>query len=137
MNAGHCPPLLVRGKDSILRLDAGGPVLGMLAAARYETGDVMVEAGDLLVVYSDGIVEASDAQDEEFGEERLITAIRWNRRTRPAEICESILASTKVFLGSGAPQDDQTLLIVRLEPRTDVARSQRRDRTSVTAAAYK
>jgi len=117
VNAGHCPPLLLRGQDRVLRLDVGGPVLGMLAAAHYESGEVMVEAGDLLVVYSDGIVEASDTQDQEFGEDRLITAIRRNWRRPPAEICESILASTKAFLGGEAPQDDQTLLIVRLEPQ--------------------
>jgi sigma-B regulation protein RsbU (phosphoserine phosphatase) len=137
VNAGHCPPVLVRGQDTILRLDAGGPVLGMLAAARYESGQIRVEAGDLLVVYSDGIVEASDAHDQEFGEERLIAEIGRNWRKPPAEICESILASTNDFLGSEAPQDDQTLLIVRLEPQTDAEKSPRRNHTTVTAAAYR
>ena len=97
VNAGHCPPVLLRGQDTILRLDAGGPVLGMFSAARYESGQVMVEAGELLVVYSDGIVEASDDHDQEFGEERLIAAIGRNWRKSPAEILRKHSGQHKGF----------------------------------------
>ena len=91
----------------------------------------MVGAGDLLVIYSDGIVEAADAHEQEFGEERLISVIERNWRKPPAEICESILASTESFVGREAPQDDQTLLIVRLEARPDVAKSEHRSSVSL------
>jgi phosphoserine phosphatase RsbU/P len=76
----------------------------------------MVEAGDLLVIYSDGIVEAADAHEQEFGDERLISVIERNWRNPPAEICESIVANVNAFIGSQAARDDQTLVIARLEP---------------------
>jgi hypothetical protein len=117
VNAGHCPALLIRGPAEILRLEAGGPVLGVLPGARYDYGSVTIRAGDLLVIFSDGIVEAADADEQEFGEERLISAIQRNWRKSPAEICEGILASVSAFIGRQAPQDDQTLVVARLEPR--------------------
>ncbi|MEO8128278.1 MAG: PP2C family protein-serine/threonine phosphatase, partial [Bryobacteraceae bacterium] len=72
VNAGHLPPLLVSqdelGELSVKRLDDGGPVLGLLPFARYRQGEVRVEPGDLLVMYSDGILEAQGTDEEEFGE---------------------------------------------------------------------
>ena len=118
VNAGHCPPLLVRGPAEVLRLEAGGPVLGVLPGARYEYGEVAVHPGDLLVIFSDGIIEAADADDEEFGEERLISVVQRNLREPAAEICNSILANVTGFLGRQAAQDDQTLVVARLQPVT-------------------
>lgn len=115
VNAGHCPPLLVRGDGDIRRLEAGGPVLGMLAGARYDYGEVIVEPGDLLVIFSDGIVEASNANEEEFGDERLISIMQNHRRDSPAEICSRVLANVNAFIGAQTSQDDQTLVIARLD----------------------
>ena len=118
INAGHCPALLMRGSGrpaEILRLERGGSVLGVLPGSRYECGEVMVEAGDLLVIFSDGIIEALDAQEQEFGEERLISVIKRNWHKPPAEICQVILANINAFVGNQVPQDDQTLVIARLE----------------------
>jgi hypothetical protein len=117
VNAGHCPPLLVRGTAEVLRLEAGGPVLGVLPDARYEYGEVIVQAGDLLVIFSDGIIEAADAHQQEFGEQRLISAIERTWFKSPFEICSSILANVNAFIGRQPPEDDQTLVIARLEPR--------------------
>ena len=88
----------------------------MLPAAQYEYGEVIVQAGDLLVIFSDGIVEAADAQQQEFGEERLISGIEHNWRKPATEICNSIFASVNAFTGTQPAQDDQTLVIARLEP---------------------
>jgi phosphoserine phosphatase RsbU/P len=77
INAGHWPPLLMRGGahlTEVLRLERAGPVLGIVPGVAYEQVEVAVETGDLLVVCSDGILEASDSQDQEFGEQRLIAA---------------------------------------------------------------
>jgi hypothetical protein len=115
VNAGHCPPLLVREDGEIRRLEAGGPVLGILAGARYDYGEVMVEAGELLVIFSDGIVEASNANEEEFGEDRLISTIQRQVRKPPADICNHILENVSAFIGTQTSQDDQTLVIARLE----------------------
>ena len=71
--------------------------------------------GDLLVVFSDGILEAANARDEEFGEAGVIAAVERNRDRAPGEICSAILADVKTFLGNELPQDDQTLLVVRLD----------------------
>jgi serine phosphatase RsbU (regulator of sigma subunit) len=119
VNAGHLPPLLIRdGVDTqeVIRLEEGGPVLGLLPGARYTQASVSIETGDLLVVFSDGILEAANELDQEFGEDGLIAAIARNRNKPPGEICAAILADVKSFLGKQLPQDDQTLLVVRLAP---------------------
>jgi serine phosphatase RsbU (regulator of sigma subunit) len=69
----------------------------------------------LLVVYSDGILEAANARDQEFGEERVIAAIERNASKPPDTICAAILADVRAFLGKELPQDDQTLLVARLD----------------------
>jgi hypothetical protein len=119
INAGHLPALLVRerfGRPDVWRLEqGGGPVLGVLPNASYKQAEVDIEAGDVLVVFSDGVSEATNAAGEEFGEEGIITAAQrvWDK---PAgDICDSILSDVRVFLGDLPPHDDQTLMVVRLE----------------------
>ena len=113
INAGHLPPLLIRQKE-VIRLDQGGPVLGLLPGARYAQADVQIEPGDLLIVYSDGILEAENAAGAEFGEAGVIAAVTRRLNQTPAEICTAVLSEVGVFLGTTPPQDDQTLLIARL-----------------------
>jgi Stage II sporulation protein E (SpoIIE) len=118
INAGHLPPLLIRNDGSsaqVVRLDEGGPVLGLLPGASYTQASVQVRSGDLLVVYSDGILEAENARGDEFGEAGIIAAIERHPNRTPGEICAAVLEEVRVFLGSGLPQDDQTLLIARLD----------------------
>jgi serine phosphatase RsbU (regulator of sigma subunit) len=71
--------------------------------------------GDLLVVFSDGILEAANSLDEEFGEERILPAVEESWAGSPTEICDAILAKVRVFLGKELPHDDQTLMVVRLQ----------------------
>jgi hypothetical protein len=120
INAGHLPPLLVRkpstGKFEVHRLDeGGGPVLGLLPGATYQQIRIPVLAGDLLVVFSDGILEAANSLDQEFGEERVLAAIEENWAGSPTEICDAVLARVRQFLGKELPHDDQTLMVVRLQ----------------------
>jgi hypothetical protein len=119
INAGHLPPLLVRpdsgGQQKAIRLDSGGPVLGLLPGARYTQAEVWVQPGDLLVVFSDGILEAANSQDEEFGEAGVLASVERNWNNPPREICDSILADVRTFLGKELPQDDQTLLVIQLD----------------------
>jgi sigma-B regulation protein RsbU (phosphoserine phosphatase) len=70
-NAGHYPGMLVRADGSVDRLTAGGAVLGVLPAGTYEPGQLTIHSGDRLVLYTDGITEARNDADEEFGEDRL------------------------------------------------------------------
>jgi serine phosphatase RsbU (regulator of sigma subunit) len=120
INAGHLPALLVRqtkdgGKFDVQRLDEGGPVLGVLPGATYRQSHVAVQPGDLLVVFSDGIFEALNASDEEFGEERILDVVSRNWTGTPTQICDAVLAGVRTFLGETPAHDDQTLMIVRLQ----------------------
>jgi serine phosphatase RsbU (regulator of sigma subunit) len=118
INAGHLPPLLIKGNGPVPRverLQEGGPVLGVLPAARYAQAHCAIESGDLLVVYSDGILEAANDRGEEFGEERVIDAVLRSAASDPAAICDAILRDVREFLGDELPQDDQTLMVVRME----------------------
>jgi serine phosphatase RsbU (regulator of sigma subunit) len=120
INAGHLPPLLIRKTDAgnfeVHKLDqGGGPVLGLLPGATYEQAETPVLPGDLLVVFSDGILEAANSLDEEFGEERIVPAVEESWDGSPTEICDAILAKVRIFLGKELPHDDQTLMVVRLQ----------------------
>jgi hypothetical protein len=118
VNAGHLPPLLARrgadGESEIQRLEKGGPVLGLLPKATYEQGEVALREGDLLVLYSDGVVEATNSSNEEFGEERLIQAVEANWQRSAAEIQGQILQEVTSFAGHKGLEDDLTLLVARV-----------------------
>ena len=118
INAGHTPPLLFRHGDNLIveRLEGGGPVLGMLPAACYSSGEIALASGDLLVVFSDGVVEATDKRGEEFGEERLARTVHQHQGANPRQICDAILADIGIFLAGLRPHDDLTLLVLRLSP---------------------
>ena len=76
VNAGHNPPVVLRGDPAaapdLVRLDTGGPVIGLLPECGYEQGEVQLAPGDLLVAFTDGVSEAMNAAQEEWGEERLL-----------------------------------------------------------------
>jgi serine phosphatase RsbU (regulator of sigma subunit) len=120
INAGHLPPLLIRRNDrgafDVRRLEEGGMVLGVQPGAKFRQGETAAQAGDLLVIFSDGISEAANADDEEFGEERLQRVIEENWEKPSAAVCEAILVRIRSFLGRQFPQDDQTLMVARLQP---------------------
>jgi hypothetical protein len=117
VNAGHAPPLLLRSNPSAgsipERLDEGGPVLGVLPNARYTCGKAQITAGDTLIVYSDGINEAADLKDEEFGDERVLKIVSDSSTRPPQEICENVMAQVAGFAAPGTLQDDRTLMVVR------------------------
>jgi hypothetical protein len=119
INAGHLPPMLIRHHDNgsfeVIRLEDGGPVLGVLPGATYKQSQISVQPGDLLVVFSDGILEATDKSDEEFGEERILATVKENWSGSPSEICDAVLSRVRTFLGKELPHDDQTLMVVRLQ----------------------
>jgi sigma-B regulation protein RsbU (phosphoserine phosphatase) len=116
VNAGHLPPMVFKqnGELESERLEEGGPVLGVLAAPTYCQGNIAVSAGDLVVLYSDGVVEAMNASEEEFGEERLRRVIRKNSDKSAAKIRDEILKEVRSFLGEAQLQDDLTLVVARL-----------------------
>jgi hypothetical protein len=137
VNAGHLPPLLLRQNGAgqeVERLDSGGPVLGLLPGARYKQAQVAVQPGDLLIVFSDGILEAANSRDEEFGEEGVLASAKKHWTLPPGELCAAMLEDVRTFLGKELPQDDQTLLLVKLDVKLDPA-ALPADRTAALAVS--
>ncbi len=113
VNAGHNPPFILRG-DALIQLETGGPVVGLFRQVRYEQGSVILQPGDLVICFTDGISESMNSADEEWGEERLVLTSRECSAMAAGEILRRIMTAAKDF-AAGAPQhDDMTLVIVRI-----------------------
>jgi sigma-B regulation protein RsbU (phosphoserine phosphatase) len=114
VNGGHVPPLVFRAGGTVERLDVGGPVVGLITPVTYTQKTLTLEKGDLVVMYTDGISEAMNAGDEEFGEERLVETVRAHPGASPSDLIGSLIAAADEF-AAGAPQhDDVTVLVVRV-----------------------
>lgn len=114
-NAGHNPALIVRGDGSTARLGATGPPIGLLAEAKFREEVDRLALGDLLVLYTDGIVEACDPDDEEFGLERLEALLSAHRAAPLAEIAAEIDRALEAFVRGVPYADDRTLVLLRRE----------------------
>jgi serine phosphatase RsbU (regulator of sigma subunit) len=112
-NGGHNTPLLVRRSGEVTRLDKGGLPIGMMPGMNYAEDSVTFEPGDALVIYSDGITESVNERDEEFGEARLIEVIRNNLNRSASGIRDRIDEALTRFVGTAAPVDDMTLMIIK------------------------
>jgi serine phosphatase RsbU (regulator of sigma subunit) len=123
VNAGHDPPLLFRNGTSPAnrpgtteKLEGGGPPVGIFAQSQYRSEHVLLHDGDVLVAYTDGVVEALNPQEEEFGEERLSEIVRSSLSLNAAEICKRVAARLQAFV-AGSPQwDDITLVVIKVKP---------------------
>ncbi len=113
INAGHNPPIVARADGAIEQLAAGGLPLGLLPMADYEVGTAKLSPGDALVIYSDGVSEANNLQEEEFGIERLSEVIRANVDRSAAAIRDKVESALSSFTGTAPANDDITLVIVK------------------------
>ena len=116
-NAGHNPPFIFRKRGSdpeILRLNPCGPVLGFMLESSYAEQSVILEPGDLVVGFTDGISEAMNDADEEWGEEGLMELIRVNRKLSARELIDQIMGEADVFTAGRSQYDDMTLITVRV-----------------------
>ncbi len=111
-NAGHNNPVLA-GNSAQLTLDHGGIPLGILPDYDFETGEVSLSPGDLLVLYSDGITEAGARSGKEFGEARLLSLVNANAQRPLGEIQERILRAVRSWTGDEV-EDDITLVLARV-----------------------
>jgi sigma-B regulation protein RsbU (phosphoserine phosphatase) len=109
-NAGHNPPFVVR-PNGVEFLKNGGPVLGPTPDATYTRGFAMLAPGDLLCMYTDGIIEARDRNEREFGTDRLVRVVKQNRTRTAQEIGQEVLARVAKWGREG--QDDRTIVIVK------------------------
>ncbi len=112
-NAGHNPPFLVGRDGSVRRLEKGGLPLGMFERAAYEEEEATLAPGDTLVLFSDGLSEAANALDEEFGEDRLVESVAAECHLDPDALLELLLARVRAFVGDCAQADDMTALVIR------------------------
>jgi sigma-B regulation protein RsbU (phosphoserine phosphatase) len=110
-NAGHNPPIVIRANGDAEMLEGGGPVLGILSIAQYSEMHARLEHGDMLVLYSDGVTEANNAEYEEFDEERFIEVLRQHRNEPATTIVQAVSAALTEF-AAGAPQADDITLVV-------------------------
>ena len=109
-NAGHNPPVLV-GRGALRRLTAGGPIVGAFADARFEEETLQLHDRDTLVMFTDGVTEARNPGDEEFGDERLLE--RLTPMQSPADSLSRVFAAVRDFSGPAEATDDVTLLVTR------------------------
>jgi sigma-B regulation protein RsbU (phosphoserine phosphatase) len=112
--AGHNPPVLMHADGTHERLDVGGPVISAVADGRYAEGQAQLRSGDRLVLFTDGLTEVTDAQGDEFGEDRLVDLVRGERALDAEALKERLLAAALAF-GGGALVDDTTLLVLAAE----------------------
>lgn len=112
VNAGH-PAVLIANGSTVTRLHASGPALGLIAAGQFVAQDLTLEPGALMVAYTDGVSEARDHGDEEFGDDRLADLVTAHGRSPAARLCSGILDAVRRHRGSRQDQDDVTVLVVR------------------------
>jgi serine phosphatase RsbU (regulator of sigma subunit)/putative methionine-R-sulfoxide reductase with GAF domain len=114
-NAGHNPPLCVRAGGTVDTLTGGGVVLGVVPDISLEDREVRLEPGDALVLYTDGITEAMNADEEEFGLDRLQAVALDSRHLSAPEIVRAIREGVASFVGQTPQSDDLTLVVIKRE----------------------
>ena len=115
VNAGHNFPVLRRSTGAVERLEFGGLPLGIMPQARYECGNSTLAAGDLLLIFTDGLVEAEDANEGEFGEPRMLAIADTIYGKSAAEVLNGLMASVDAFVGLARQHDDITCMVLRFE----------------------
>jgi phosphoserine phosphatase RsbU/P len=113
INAGHNNPILRRASGQIERLDVGGLPFGIQPEVKYESATVTLAAGDWLIIFTDGLVEAENARQEEYGESRLLAAIEAGKSVAPAEMLKNLMAELDVFVGNTPQHDDVTCMLLK------------------------
>ena len=113
-NAGHNPPLLIRAGTDPSPLDKGGPVLGVLPDSKYESAKISLRQRDVLVLYTDGAVEAENPAGEQYSAERLSKTVGSHLQQNASELIETIYGSVTPFRETKALADDLTLVVVKM-----------------------
>ncbi len=115
INAGHNNPILRRDNGLIERLDVGGLPLGIQPEAKYESASVTLEPGDWLIIFTDGLVEAENALQEEYGETRVLTTLNTAAANTPSELLQRMMSELDLFVGTTPQHDDVTCLLIKAE----------------------
>jgi len=121
VNAGHNQPMVIREDGRTILLDKGGLILGALPEVEYEQDTIQLQSGDLLLMYTDGVSEAMNAEEEEFGEGRILEYVRMNLNREPGEILAGLEKEVESFIGNSPLADDFTLIFGRVEGKPSCA----------------
>ena len=112
-NAGHNPPVVIRQDGSVVCLDAAGLPLGLFTDTTYEEGTIPLEAGDTVIAYTDGVIEATNPSGEEWGAEGIQNAAIESKAKGPDELVEAIFTSLDEF-SQGRQSDDATIVVLQV-----------------------
>jgi phosphoserine phosphatase RsbU/P len=112
VNAGHCPPVLIRG-ETVTRLEPSGTPLGMFCDGDYRAEKFDLEAGDVLLIYTDGVSEARSPEDEEYGENRVIESVCGGASRGARGVVEACVQGVGRFVGGAALADDLTVMAIQ------------------------
>ena len=115
INAGHNNPVLRRASGQIERLDVGGLPFGIMAESKYQAATVTLAPGDWLVIFTDGLVEAVNARDEEYGEIRLLGAMDASKSLEPDGLLKRVMSELDLFVGNTPQHDDVTCMLLKAE----------------------
>jgi serine phosphatase RsbU (regulator of sigma subunit) len=114
VNGGHNAPMLLRHDGTLLRFNEGGSVVGLFPDIPFVSGAAKLAPGDELIAFTDGITEAMNGADEEYGEERLLECTRTTDRASPKSLVAAIFASVDAFAHGTAQYDDMTVIVLRV-----------------------
>ena len=112
-NAGHNPPMLIKSNGELTTLCVGGPVLGVLKSFTYEGETVPWEVGDTLLLYSDGVSEAMNPKEDEYGEDTLAEFLSKNRNQSASQLLDSIYETVTTFMDGALAADDITVVVAK------------------------
>jgi sigma-B regulation protein RsbU (phosphoserine phosphatase) len=113
-NGGHNYPMLIRNNGDIELLKAGGLILGIFPDSNYEIATLSLESGDTILCYTDGITEAINSKNEEYGDGRLLNFVKENRTLSPESLIEGIIEDVSAFQGTARQYDDITLFALKM-----------------------
>lgn len=113
INAGHNSPILLRASGMVEKLQTGGMPLGVMQAAPYQSAAVKLAPGDWIAAYTDGVIEAENPVQAQYGEDRLVTMLRWGAAMPPQALLDAILADIDRFAQNAPQHDDITCMLLR------------------------
>jgi serine phosphatase RsbU (regulator of sigma subunit) len=116
-NAGHFPPILLRADGRTELLERGGPLLGAIEGAKFELGKLILEPGDTLVAYSDGVLECHNTSEEEFGLDRILGVLRHADSSSARATLMMLLATLQDFANGSPLCDDVSLTVIQRDAR--------------------
>jgi serine phosphatase RsbU (regulator of sigma subunit) len=115
VNGGHNPPYLLRADGALETLTVGGLLLGVFPEAAYESACVTMRAGDVLLLYSDGVTEARNPEGEDYGEEKLESFLRTHRELAPEAMVNRLIEEIQRFTNAARLADDVTVVVIRCD----------------------